>query len=111
MSPPPPPNTHYYYNFGCTTHTPASKHQNLVTFTLESDNAHNNRATLCSFSGVCRLSNSEVIRVNQDVLGKQGERLAGGPLTGQAYLSECNAGNPAQRFRIGGAGHLTSLLN
>lgn len=48
-------------------------------------------------------SNTEVIRIDQDVLGKQGTRLVGGPFTGQAYLSTCDAGNPAQRFERGSA--------
>ena len=36
-------------------------------------------------------SNAEVIAVDQDVLGKQGTRLVGGPFTAQAYLSTCDA--------------------
>ena len=45
--------------------------------------------------------NAEVISVNQDALGKQGTRLSGGPITGQAYLSDCDAENPAQRLDLG----------
>jgi hypothetical protein len=45
--------------------------------------------------------NAEVIAVNQDVLGIQGKRLVGGPVTGQAYLSACNEGQLAQRFERG----------
>lgn len=45
--------------------------------------------------------NSEVIAVNQDLLGKQGVRLAGGPLTGQTYLSACDEEDPAQKFTLG----------
>jgi hypothetical protein len=48
-------------------------------------------------------SNVDVIRVDQDVLGKQGERLVGGPFTSMAYLSACIAGDPAQLFERGSA--------
>jgi hypothetical protein len=46
-------------------------------------------------------SNSEVIALNQDALGRQGTRIVGGPITGQAYLSGCTTANPAQWFQIG----------
>ena len=46
-------------------------------------------------------SNAEVIAVNQDSLGKQGTRLVGGPITGQAYLSDCDETDPAQWFQLG----------
>ena len=45
-------------------------------------------------------SNTEVIRIDQDILGKQGTRLAGGPFTAQAFLSDCDATNPAQQFQF-----------
>jgi hypothetical protein len=52
-------------------------------------------------------SNAAVIRVNQDVLGKQGIRLVGGPFTNLAYLSTCDATDPSQQFERGSAANGT----
>jgi hypothetical protein len=54
-----------------------------------------------SATNLATYKNAEVIAVNQDVLGIQGHRLQGGPLTGQAYLSACDEDNLAQRFERG----------